>query len=273
MHIKHYREIVIENIYSVFVLLLFNKENMSEMHFITIATKPHPILDILLKTFAAKGEKLEVLGLELNCDIGQDLPHVRRLGVKLYKIYEFVHRPTLAPDDIVVFCDAYDVIFCGDRATILERYLAMGRAIVFGAELGCYPDGWKAGLYPEAPNPFRYLNSGLFVGRVAALRECMCNYAFSPDVIEHEVNDQQWWTDVFLSKKHDIVLDYHHSLFLNCVWIREAGLRLEDDGASLENSKVRFDDATPQFIHGNGPSKETEAFQRILNHYRVLSSS
>jgi hypothetical protein len=236
-----------------------------QIHFITVATRPHPILDVLLKTFQRKGESLEVLGLELNCEIGQDLPHVRRLGVKLHLIYEFVHRAHLAADDIVVFCDAYDVVFCGDRATVAERFEAMGHAVVFGAELGCYPDGWKAGLYPPAPNAFKFLNSGLFAGRVAALRECMRDYAYTADCIEHEVNDQQWWTDVFLSGKHDMVLDYEHALFLNCVWIDEGKITIDSPESG---DVVRIGSATPQFLHGNGPGKDTQQFQRVLERFR-----
>jgi len=236
-----------------------------KIHFITVATKPHPVLDVLVKTFRNKGEHLEVLGLELNCDIGQDLPHVRRLGVKLHLIYEFLHRATVAAaDDIVVFCDAYDVVFCGDRATVAERFASMGHAIVFGAELGCYPDGSKASLYPEAPNAFKFLNSGLFAGRAAALRECMRDYVYDADVIEHEVNDQQWWTDVFLSGKHDMVLDYHHALFLNCVWINEGLITMGD-----YDDVVRFGGATPQFLHGNGPGKDTQQFRSILERFET----
>ena len=213
-------------------------------YFITVATQPHPVLDILLKTVESKGEQIEILGLNENRKVGQDLPNgSRRLGIKLKELYDFINRNYLNANDIVLFTDAYDVFYSGDKTTILNRFKEMNKPIVFGAEACCYPDGSKANLYPKTNSRFRYLNSGLFIGKIGAFRECMKNYIFDDDV-----NDQLWWTEIFLNNQHLIELDYTNQLFLNCVWMNEKDILISDD-------KVTYNNTTPQIIHGNGPSK------------------
>lgn len=215
-------------------------------YFITVATKPHHVLDILLKTVESKNESIEVLGLIENRDIGQDLPNgSRRLGVKLNEIYKFIHRENINNNDIILFSDAYDVCYTGDKTTIIERFNKISKPILFGAEACCYPDGSKASIYPKTTSFFKYLNSGLFIGRVWALRQCMQNYQYDDDI-----NDQLWWTNKFLENQHLIELDYNNSIFLNCVWMKDDNIKYNEDKVILYN------DRTPQLVHGNGPSKK-----------------
>ena len=225
--------------------------NVNEnFYYITIATKPHPVLDVLIKTVENKGENIEVLGLARNMEIGHDMSNLpigigRSLGVKLIEVHNFINRNCLEPNDIVLFSDAYDVYYCGNKSTIIDRFKKMNKPIIFGAEQCCYPDGSKHILYPHSDNRFRFLNSGLFIGRVYALRECMKDYIVSDEII----NDQLWWTNKFLERQDIIGLDYTHELFLNCLWVNEKELSIKNDQVIFNNN------IDPQLIHGNGPSK------------------
>ena len=218
----------------------------TNFYYITVATKPHPILDILIKTVESKNESLEILGLENNCYIGQDLPNgSRRFGIKLLEVYNFLKRDNLKDNDIILFSDAYDVYYSGNKSTIIERFNKMNKPIVFGGEQCCYPDASKSSLYPTTNSPFRYLNSGLFIGRVYALRESMKDYVYLDDT-----DDQLWWTNKFLERQDLIELDYNNLLFLNCVWLNKEDLIIYEDKVTFRNGN------TPQLTHGNGPSKE-----------------
>jgi hypothetical protein len=213
-------------------------------HYVTLATKPHPVLDLLQKTVQSKGEEITVLGLNENREIGQDLPNgKRRLGVKIKYLYDYLMNDSLELNDIVLFSDAYDVCYVGDQNTIIERFLKMDKPVVFGAELCCYPDESKASQYPPSPNGFRFLNSGLFIGRVYALRDCLKDYVF-----DDEENDQLWWTNTFLKRQDIMQLDYHNKLFLNCAFLNPSEITRNGD-------IFTFHGKTPQLIHGNGPSK------------------
>ena len=214
-------------------------------YYITVATQPHPVLDILMKTVESKNETIEVLGMNENRTVGQDLQNGRRLGVKLNEIYKFINRLNIHDNDIILFSDAYDVYYTGNKKTIIERFKQMNKPIIFGAETCCYPDGSKAKLYPYTQSYFKFLNSGLFVGRAYALRECMKDYIYDDDA-----DDQLWWTNKFLDNKNLIELDYDNNIFLNCLWIRDNDIKYNEDTVIL------FDKRTPQLVHGNGPSKK-----------------
>ena len=91
------------------------------------------------------------------------------------------HLTTLDPDRLVLFVDAYDVLFAANEVDILERYASLhvppGR-VVFGAESGCFPD-WMApfgrsfceGRFPKAGGEYRSL---LLRGQTSALRVTLC---------------------------------------------------------------------------------------------------
>lgn len=220
------------------------------LYYITISTKPNNILNVLVKNIEKKGETIEILGQKhIPYEIGQDVEGGRRLKLKLDEVYNFIHRPYLKPNDIILFTDAYDVYYSGDKKTVLERFKKMNKPVVFGSEKCCYPDGGKAEYYPNNQTMFPYLNSGLFIGRVEALKECMKHY--DSELIEDNCNDQLWWTNKFLERQDLIELDYNNNLFLNCVWINEEYFKIDEDKLTL-----LYNNSTPQFIHGNGPSKE-----------------
>ena len=237
-----------------------NKENF---YLITVATKPHPVLDILVKNVKSKKEDIEILGLyENNYSIGHDTHCGRSFSVKLKEVYKFINRPYLNPNDIVLFTDAYDVYYCGDKTTILNRFKEQNKPVIFGAEKCCYPDASKSILYPSTNSQFRYLNSGLFIGKVETLRKCMENFE---NEFHDNLDDQLWWTNVFLNNQDTVGLDYENKLFLNCVWLNEKDLSINQDKVTF-----LYNNSTPQFVHGNGPSKPL--IEPLLKYFTTLNN-
>jgi len=209
------------------------------MHIITVATKQHPMLDLLTQQIKDAGETLTILGLELNKTIGWEASG--NLGLKLKLLHDFVI--TLPSEDIVLFIDAYDVVFKGNVTDILKRYVTFNKPLVFGAEKTCFPDEFHS-KYPQDTKDysFRFLNSGLFIGKVGALRECFQNYEYVDGI-----NDQAWWKQTFLDRPDLIELDYHNILFLNCYQVNKHDILMDDI--------IKYGDKTPLFLHFNGPSK------------------
>ena len=144
------------------------------LHYITVSTRPHPVLDKLIEKVQQNGEKIEVLGQHENRSIGWE--HQQRFGVKLREVANFIKRPYLKSNDLVLFTDAYDVAYFGTQDEIIEIYKSFNHPIVFGCEKECHPDPHLAGLYPNKNKEFSYLNSGLFIGTVQALRKCIIYY-------------------------------------------------------------------------------------------------
>ncbi|CAK9063710.1 unnamed protein product [Durusdinium trenchii] len=126
------------------------------------------------------------------------------LGAKINALRRFVH--SVAPQDIVICSDAFDVLVLGDPEEIIQKFQQVesesNRSIVFNAEPACYPasDGICEST-PPARHRWRYLNAGMLLGRAKAIAHML-----QEDVADGW-NDQYWYQ--LYRKKHpeEIFLD------------------------------------------------------------------
>jgi hypothetical protein len=152
-----------------------------------------------------------------------------------------------------LFLDAYDVFYNGNTKEILRQYATFDRPLLFGSELSCSPSELES-KYPEHTkvHSFRYLNSGLFIGKVWSIRECFQGYVFQDDI-----NDQFWWKIKFLERSDLIELDYNNKIFLNCHGLNKIHINIVDD-------KIQYEGKNIQILHFNGSSKA------IMNKYAKI---
>ena len=213
------------------------------LYYITVSTRPHPVLDKLIERVQQNGENIEVLGQQENRSIGWE--HQQRFGVKLREVADFLKRPHLKSNDLVLFTDAYDVAYFGTQDEIIERYLSFNCPIVFGCEKECHPDPHLASLYSYRDKEFSYLNSGLFIGTVQALRKCIIYYNYTDTD-----DDQRYWTKQYFENQGLITLDYENKLFLNT-----SGFDKKFFMCDIDASVAYYKLANPLFVHINGPDK------------------
>lgn len=211
------------------------------LYYITVATLPHEVLEKIKERVHKNGETIEVLGQQENRQIGWE--NQQRFGVKLREVADYLQRPHLKNDDMILFTDAYDVAYFGTQKEIVERYKKFNCPIVFGAEKECHPDPGRARLYKKTDKEFSYLNSGLFIGTVSALRSCMGAYMY-----DDMHDDQRYWTTCFFESPELIQLDYDNKLFLNTSNMKENLFMFDEDVAYYKG-------ANPLFVHVNGPEK------------------
>ena len=217
-------------------------------HYITVATKPHIILDNLIKTANDQSMNITVLGRDENRWIGWQSKG--NFGIKLKSVYDFLQNKHLNDLDIVLFTDAYDVIYCGKKNEVIDRYEKLDMPIVFGAEKICNPDPWRSNEYvKKAGKEFQYLNSGMFIGRVWALRLCMLYYKYNDDE-----DDQRFWTTQYFEHPYLISLDYNNDLFLNTADI-DMGNIVYDPITNRTFYDSNNVSKNPLFVHVNGPEK------------------
>jgi hypothetical protein len=246
--INNIRNIIILVCFSIIILFIqyvLNKN--TKFHYITVATKPHPVLDKLLDKSHSYGEEITVLGLKENRDIGWK--GGANFGIKLREVHKFLQRKNLDKNDIVLFSDAYDVVQIGSQKEIRKRFLTFNKPIVFGAEIGCHPDKDRATDYglilPGVVFP--YLNSGLFIGRVWALRKCFSGYSY-----KDAEDDQRFWTTQYLKRRDLIELDHHARLFLNCAFVDDKEIDYNNHSKIVTYSKTQ---THPLMVHANGHDK------------------
>jgi hypothetical protein len=213
-----------------------------KLHYITVATRPHEILNRLRAKCESQGESIIVLGEQENRPIGWN--SAGNFGVKLKEVRDFLARDDISDDDIVLFTDAYDVIYFGERDEIVRRYLKFSKPIVFGCETTCNPIPAYEKYYTHKSCEFPFLNSGLFIGRAHALRQCVRDYNYND-----KDDDQAFWTVQFLETNKDLIeLDYNNELFLNTYGVDLSLI-------NTVNGLCEYKGSAPLFVHVNGPDK------------------
>ncbi len=146
----------------------------------------------------------------------------------------------------VLFVDGYDTLISGHVADILSAWEREAeKAPLFAAEVYCWPDADRAGEYPQTDTPYRFLNSGAFIGRAGALLRII-----EADIADHE-DDQRYYTERFLSDEYGIRLDAGCGLF-QCVHGAQEDLCPDEGRGMLYNRRT---ESWPAVIHANGPSK------------------
>ena len=165
------------------------------IQYVTVSTKQNNILDILQKCVHESGDTLTILKGKHIQKLSEykskngSLVIDRRFKIDVFR--EYLNKGTLKDDDIVLFTDAYDVGYQTKLSKVKHDFLnKFTKPIVFSAEPSCYPDDSLAEFFPKKhPGGNNYLNSGMFIGRVWALKKCL--QLITPDEVIS--CDQLWW--------------------------------------------------------------------------------
>lgn len=166
------------------------------------------------------------------------------------------HLTSLPDEDIVLFCDGYDVMFVDDLQTIKDRFFGFDCDILFAAERNCWPQPILAAQFPMTSSPYKYLNSGLYIGKVGMLKQ------FLNEAIADEHDDQLWMQKRFLSVSDiNVKLDYEGYIF-QC-----------DDDVSFNGVQVSNGMCCPCIYHGNGGPEAKQRFLNLANKIGFQSSA
>lgn len=165
------------------------------------------------------------------------------------------HLETLPEHDVVLFTDAYDVLYNAGIEEITTRYLGFNTKVLFSAESDIWPDAKLAEEFHAQPNnlgtKYQYLNSGTFIGQVGELKKML-----SDSTVSDDGDDQLFYQKIFLSGKYDVKLDYEGYLF-QC---NEE--RVMYSGGNFHNPVTS---CCACIYHGNGGEAAKEKFDSIHN--------
>jgi len=125
-----------------------------------------------------------------------------------------------------MFTDAYDVLYTETSRVMRLKFDALGAPLLFSGECGCWPQvTYDKGAtcrdkYPHSPTPYRYLNSGSWMGRagVAArfLRTIVDEASRGKSGASfHKLNDQELASDLYFRGTFgpELRLDHFAQLF------------------------------------------------------------
>ena len=145
-----------------------------------------------------------------------DLETLCELNYTSHRCKDFAlmeYLKTLHDDELVLFTDGYDTIFLGNEEEIFIKFQQSSYDILFSAEMICWPDNALADRYPKVNTPYRYLNSGGFLGKVKALKKCLAQEIVTESTVKYPFSNQIFWTELFLKNRSTIGLDAQCRIF------------------------------------------------------------
>lgn len=124
---------------------------------------------------------------------GQGEPWPGLLNGKIINLRREIER---LPTDYVLVCDASDAFFVGGEDSILSRFIEMQAPVVISAEKRCWPQSSLASYFPQVDTPWKYLNSGGYIGRKWDVVNLL-RYLEAMTVDESMFRSRDWDVDQF----------------------------------------------------------------------------
>jgi hypothetical protein len=175
------------------------------------------------------------------------------------------YSKSLPSGDIMLFTDAFDVMFTQTAGHILSEFQKENAEILFAGECGCWPhiiiDDGKACFqaYPKSPTPYRYLNSGTWMGESQMASKMLAAVIDEAGRDFANANDQKLVADMFIQGRFGIKLDYYSHLFQSMHMTHDAPLPFCDpmldivvENGSFHNKRTN---SHPSVFHFNGGGK------------------
>jgi hypothetical protein len=180
----------------------------------------------------------------------------------------------LIKEEIIVFVDAWDVVFASSVESVVNRFKDFNTEIIFGAEKNCFPSCFKR-EYDRlgSSSSYKYLNSGVIIGYTGAMMitlEAMDAPNLPVDYYDgrtgrnYHFNDQANYMDMFLRKPVNMKLDYGCAIAQNMQDVEEGDLDFSGD--RIRNTETN---TYPMIIHFNGGSKDKWGREPILNFLKL----
>ena len=82
----------------------------------------------------------------------------------------------LDPEEVILFTDAYDVMFINNLKSFIDQYDKYGASFVFSTEVNCWPARYLREYYEKEKINHRFLNSGGYIGTVGSILKVFKTY-------------------------------------------------------------------------------------------------
>ena len=230
------------------------------VHPITIGTD-HSKCEKLLRSGAKHGIQFENIAKNIEW-VGGDIVNSTGGGQKINILRDYISK--LPDDDIVFYCDGYDVFVVDELDEFLYRYAEMNHKVIFAAEQYCWPvdnaEEQKALVskhFTDLDTKYKYLNSGVFIGRVSELKKIF------KDPIENDGDDQLYCQKQYLSQNYDMVID------TDCYMFQCHETDVHPRKGLLFNPNTRCYNL---LYHGNGGQEAKQKLNQLYSNFNSSSS-
>ena len=186
------------------------------------------------------------------------------LSQKLTGAYNYIK--SLPPKDVILFTDAFDVLYTDEPDNILQKFLSAKTEILFSAECGCWPHVMEDrdacfNKYPKSPTPYRYLNSGTWIGYAKPAADMLLQIIKEAGNDFTNANDQKLVADFYINGRFGIKLDFYNLIFQSMHMTLDPPLPhcnpVEHVIKTPENKwKNKLTNSLPSVFHFNGGGKQ-----------------
>lgn len=160
------------------------------------------------------GIKPNILGMGEKWKGGENVKSKPGGGWKITLLKAAVEPYKDDKDKIILYTDAYDVIFLTDLNEIVEKFKTFGVRVLFGAESICWPKEELSTLYPAIETGKKYLNSGVYMGYAPEIYKLLTRRS-----IKDDDDDQLYFTEAYLDaalrETLNFKLDHTSEIFQN----------------------------------------------------------
>jgi len=172
----------------------------------------------------------------------------------------------------ILFTDCWDVLFLDDPAKAVE--MAPQGSVHFNSERNLFP--FVEGEFPDVGTPYRYLNSGFFIGDTELIHELLNKMDLDaiPDDFQkangewHHENDQKYYLEAYVKQLVPITLDSKVEI---CQTLHECqdmlDIRLQEEGSIVAFNTCMG--TTPFVFHGNGNGKENPYMSQAVRLFNL----
>jgi len=220
------------------VLQAWIDPSCDHFHICTVANRPDPYLDKLIQSCEIHGIQLEILGM--------NEPYYGN-STKMFRLREYLNA--LRDEEIILFVDAFDVLIIADKNTILQKFLKMSVPFVMAAEKHCWPcEKYINEEYLPCQTPFKYLNTGTYIGYVSHLKKWIDDLALNIHWCDQAQTIEHWSRNAENKKLYHF--DCNCELFLPLFIVGKEEVIIDESGIF----HCLTTHSTPCMIHANGHS-------------------
>lgn len=159
-------------------------------------------------------ESCKALNLNLHL-YGQNEPWSGLIEGKVNRLFREIEK---LDTEYVLITDSSDSFIIGHENDILDRYFKAGAPVLISAEKSCWPQSALAQYFPEAVSPWRFLNSGGYIGRKDNIVSLL-HFMGTMPIDNSTYRSRDWEVDqfrfslVYLDSQDSIKLDTKCELF------------------------------------------------------------
>ena len=239
----------------------------NELQAVTVGTDPVDGYNRYVESTTVYGIPFVCLGFGKPW-CGNDMAKGAGGGHKVVLLKEYLEQFDDNDERLIIFTDCYDVVFCVSPDKIIERYRQMkqrdGFDILISSEALIWPDTRIQSQFPDVGTPYKYLNSGGFMGSIKDIKKMI-----EPPIESH--NDDQYYYQIEYLKSVKREIDLKIKLDAKAEIFQTLSTHFDQIDIEYSRSSIKnsLTNSEPYVIHGNGGPKSKMFFDKLCNYLNL----